>query len=80
MNDMLDTPTAPGLRALLAGGRFVVAPGVYDMFSARIADRMGFDALYMTGYGIAASHLGLPDAGLASWDAPAPSPRACRGR
>jgi 2-methylisocitrate lyase-like PEP mutase family enzyme len=67
MNDMPDTPTAPGLRALLAGGRFVVAPGVYDMFSARIADRMGFDALYMTGYGIAASHLGLPDAGLASY-------------
>jgi 2-methylisocitrate lyase-like PEP mutase family enzyme len=37
------------------------------MISARIADGMGFDALYMTGYGVVASHLGLPDAGLASY-------------
>lgn len=45
----------------------VVAPGVYDLISAKIADRMGFDALYMTGYGVVASHLGLPDAGLATY-------------
>src|SRR5262249_31422333 len=37
------------------------------MISARIADGMGFDALYMTGFGVVASHLGLPDAGLASY-------------
>ncbi|MGE4241782.1 isocitrate lyase/PEP mutase family protein [Ramlibacter sp.] len=55
------------LRTRLAQGRIVIAPGVYDMISARIADRMGFDALYMTGYGTVASHLGLPDAGLASY-------------
>ncbi len=58
-------------RAALAGaireGRFVVAPGVYDMVSAKLADRMGFEALYVTGYGVAASHLGLPDAGLATY-------------
>jgi 2-methylisocitrate lyase-like PEP mutase family enzyme len=47
--------------------RVVIAPGVYDMISLRIADRMGFDCLYMTGYGTVASHLGLPDAGLASY-------------
>lgn len=45
----------------------ISAPGVFDMISARIADGMGFDALYMTGYGVVASHLGLPDAGLASY-------------
>jgi 2-methylisocitrate lyase-like PEP mutase family enzyme len=45
----------------------VSAPGVYDLISAKIADRMGFDALYMTGYGVVASHLGLPDAGLATY-------------
>lgn len=45
----------------------VVAPGVYDMVSLRLADRMGFDALYVTGYGLVASHLGLPDAGLATY-------------
>ena len=45
----------------------ISVPGVFDMISARIADAMGFDALYMTGYGTVASHLGLPDAGLASY-------------
>jgi 2-methylisocitrate lyase-like PEP mutase family enzyme len=43
------------------------APGVFEMVSAKIADRMGFEALYMTGYGTVASYLGLPDAGLASY-------------
>jgi 2-methylisocitrate lyase-like PEP mutase family enzyme len=47
--------------------RVIAAPGVYDMVSLRMAARMGFDALYMTGYGTVASHLGLPDAGLASY-------------
>lgn len=47
--------------------RLLVAPGVFDMISLRIADRMGFEGLYMTGYGTVASHLGLPDAGLATY-------------
>jgi 2-methylisocitrate lyase-like PEP mutase family enzyme len=47
--------------------RVIAAPGVYDMVSLRMAAAMGFDALYMTGYGAVASHLGLPDAGLASY-------------
>jgi 2-methylisocitrate lyase-like PEP mutase family enzyme len=45
----------------------VVAPGVFDMVSLRLADTFGFDALYMTGFGTVASHLGLPDAGLATY-------------
>jgi 2-methylisocitrate lyase-like PEP mutase family enzyme len=55
------------LRELLAPGKLLIAPGVFDMISARVADRMGFSALYMTGYGTVASSLGLPDAGLASY-------------
>ena len=55
------------LRSRIGKGRLVVAPGVFEMISATIADRMGFDALYMTGYGTVASYLGLPDAGLASY-------------
>src|SRR3984957_466469 len=49
------------------GGKrgFVLAPGVYDALSAKIAGHIGFDALYMTGFGTAAS-LGMPDAGLAT--------------
>ena len=55
------------LRARVNQRQFVSAPGVYDLISARIADEMGFSALYMTGYGTVASHLGLPDAGLATY-------------
>jgi 2-methylisocitrate lyase-like PEP mutase family enzyme len=51
------------LRAL----EFTSAPGVFELISARIADSFGFPALYMTGYGAVASHLGLPDAGLATY-------------
>jgi 2-methylisocitrate lyase-like PEP mutase family enzyme len=58
---------APKLRAILESGDFVVAPGVFEMFSAKIADRMGLKALYMTGYGVSASHLGLADAGLVTY-------------
>ena len=57
----------PRLKSLLDAGEFIVAPGVFEMFSAKIADRMGFKALYMTGYGVSASHLGQPDAGLVTY-------------
>ncbi len=55
------------LVATIKKGEFVTAPGIFDMVSARIADRLPFKALYMTGYGVAASHLGVPDAGIASF-------------
>ncbi len=58
---------AKTLKSLLAADEFIVAPGVFEMFSAKIADHMGFKALYMTGYGVSASHLGLPDAGLVTY-------------
>jgi 2,3-dimethylmalate lyase len=44
--------------------QIIVAPGVYDAFTAKLATRMGFEALYITGAGIAASLLGVPDIGL----------------
>jgi 2-methylisocitrate lyase-like PEP mutase family enzyme len=55
------------LAARLRRKEFTAAPGVFELISARIADGMGFEALYMTGYGTVASYLGLPDAGLASY-------------
>ncbi len=45
----------------------LIAPGVFELISAKIADRLGFECLYVTGYGLVASHLGLPDAGLATY-------------
>ena len=59
--------TAGALARRLKQPGLISAPGVFDMISAKIADGMGFDVLYMTGYGVVASHLGLPDAGLASF-------------
>jgi 2,3-dimethylmalate lyase len=59
--------TTKRLKDLLHAGEFILAPGVFEMFSARIADRMGFNALYMTGYGISASYVGQPDAGLVTY-------------
>lgn len=55
------------LRSRLEEPQLLVAPGVFDMISARIADQLGFEALYMTGYGTVASYLGLPDAGIATY-------------
>lgn len=55
------------LRARLSQPEIVVAPGVFDMISVRLADSMKFDCLYMTGYGTVASYLGVPDAGLATY-------------
>lgn len=61
-------PTAiKPLNEQLKGKGLVVAPGIFDMISVKIADAVGFDALYMTGYGVTASHLGLPDAGIATY-------------
>ncbi len=60
------TPS-PSLKERLQQPGLLVAPGVYDMVSLRLADTFGFGALYMTGYGTVASHLGLPDAGIATY-------------
>lgn len=64
-------PDAGTKRAALAqrirARDLVVAPGVFDLISTRIADEQGHVALYMTGYGTVASHLGLPDAGLVTY-------------
>src|SRR5688500_3350551 len=51
------------LRRMIAGGDIVVAPGVFDGLSARLAARAGFRAVYATGGGIARS-MGYPDLGL----------------
>ena len=43
----------------------LVVPGAYDGISARLVERTGFPAVYMSGYGTSASRLGLPDLGYA---------------
>lgn len=61
------TATASLASKIRNGSDFIVAPGVFDMLSAKIADRLGFHAIYMTGSGTVASFLGLPDAGIATY-------------
>jgi 2-methylisocitrate lyase-like PEP mutase family enzyme len=53
------------LRELLRSTPLIV-PGCYDALSARVLERVGFPAVYMTGYGTSLALLGLPDAGLAT--------------
>ena len=43
---------------------FIVLPGVFDALSARITEVTGFDAIFQTGYGSAATVLGMPDYGF----------------
>jgi len=57
----------PVLRKALRNKEFILAPGVFDLISALMANTMDFKALYVTGYGTVASYLGLPDAGIATY-------------
>ncbi|WP_455654489.1 isocitrate lyase/PEP mutase family protein [Phascolarctobacterium sp.] len=54
------------LQELLQKPDILVLPGVYDALTAKIAAEVGFDALVMGGYSIAASRLGQPDVGYLS--------------
>jgi 2-methylisocitrate lyase-like PEP mutase family enzyme len=55
--------TTARLRELLNGTEMLLAPFVYDGLQAKIAERSGFKAVYMTGFGTAAAR-GYPDLGL----------------
>lgn len=53
------------LRSLLDNKKeFLTLPGVFDALSARIAEKIGYPAIFQTGYGSAAALLGMPDFGL----------------
>ncbi len=56
----------PILRQKLAARQFITAPGIQDMISAVISNKVGFDVVYGSGYWTVASAYGLPDAGIAS--------------
>jgi methylisocitrate lyase len=64
--DSLRTPGAR-VRDLLAERRAVAVPGTHDALGAILVERAGFEAVYMSGYCVAASH-GKPDIGLVTAD------------
>jgi len=55
---------ATRLRELLARPGPVIAPGIYDCISAKVVERAGFDAAFVSGAAVTASVLGYPDVGL----------------
>lgn len=59
---------SPGLSLKEAMRKSALVPfiGVYDVFSATVAGRH-FDSLFVSGFGFAASHYGLPDIGFITW-------------
>lgn len=61
-------PDSPGnrMRAAVLASDILPFIGTYDVFSAAIAGRH-FDALFISGFGFAASHYGLPDIGFITW-------------
>ena len=56
--------TTARLRELLRGPAIVPTPGAYDALGARLIERAGFPAVYMTGSGVSYSQLARPDVGL----------------
>jgi len=54
------------LRSRLKRKPIVVAPGVYDAFTALVAEQSGFTTLYVSGAAISYTRLGRPDIGLVS--------------
>ena len=62
------TTHAPRLRALLSRPGITVVPSCFDAMSAKLIERAGFEVAFMSGYAVSASQLGLPDAGLISYE------------
>ena len=52
------------LRRMLKSKKPLVIPGVYDAISAKIAEQVGFDVMFQTGYGTSATMFGMPDYGF----------------
>jgi 2-methylisocitrate lyase-like PEP mutase family enzyme len=57
----------PIFKEKLASGKFFAVPGIQDMIAAVIANKVGFELVYGTGYWLTASAWGLPDAGIATY-------------
>lgn len=61
---MHNKPRASLREQLEDRNKIIVLPGVFDALSAKIAEHVGFEAMFQTGYGSSAALLGMPDYGL----------------
>lgn len=55
------------LRNLLDSPGILIMPGCHDAMSAKLIERAGFEAAFMSGFAVSAVRLGLPDTGLISY-------------
>ena len=62
--DSMGSTPPERLRDRIAGDDVLALPGAYDALSARLAERAGFEAVFTSGFSIAATQLGLPDMGM----------------
>jgi 2-methylisocitrate lyase-like PEP mutase family enzyme len=65
------------LRALLAQDDLAIMPGCFDALSAKLAAHAGYQVLFMSGFGVSAVRLGMPDTGLISFAEMLDSLRNC---
>ncbi|MDP6926751.1 MAG: isocitrate lyase/PEP mutase family protein [Rhodospirillales bacterium] len=63
---MADMKSTCSLKHRLSKDKTMMVPGAYDALSAHIAANCGAEAVYMTGFGVSGSMLGVPDLGLLS--------------
>jgi 2-methylisocitrate lyase-like PEP mutase family enzyme len=63
---LMGTTAGRRLREKIEARRALLVPGVMNALAARVAEDVGFEALYVTGAGVTNAHLGLPDVGLIS--------------
>jgi len=57
----------PRLRKKLDAGDFIAAPGIHDMITALVANKLDVDVVYGSGYWVTASAYGIPDVGVATY-------------
>ena len=58
---------AERLRQLLSEPGIIVMPGCFDAMSAKLVERAGFRATFMSGFAVSSARIGMPDAGLISY-------------
>jgi 2-methylisocitrate lyase-like PEP mutase family enzyme len=76
MSPILSTP-AQRLRALLEESDVAVMPGCHDALSAKLIAQAGFKVAFMSGFGVSAARLALPDTGLISFAEMLETLRSC---
>ena len=69
--------TSPALRDLLSQPNLEIMPGCYDALSAKLMADAGYKVTFMSGFGVSAARLGLPDTGLISFSEMLDSLRNC---